>query len=65
VAARVQVGHGARRLTLDDQHLGAVGGTTSWQSPGYDQTGDRYDIAVSGGADTLTVHTTGNGHSWS
>jgi hypothetical protein len=61
VAARVQVGHGARRLTLDDQHLGAVGGTTSWQSPGYDQAGDRYDIAVSGGANTLILHTTGNG----
>jgi hypothetical protein len=57
VAARVQVGHGARRLTLDDQHFGAVGGSTRWQSPGYDQTGDRYDIAVRGGADTLTLHT--------
>jgi hypothetical protein len=57
VAARVQVGHGARGLTLDDQHFGAVGGGTRWQSPGYDQTSDRYDIAVAGGADTLTLHT--------
>jgi hypothetical protein len=56
VPARVQVGHGARRLTLDDQRFGAVGASTSWQSPGYDQTSDRYDIAVSGGADTLTLH---------
>jgi hypothetical protein len=55
VAARVRVGHGARRLTLDDQHLGAVGGSTRWQSPGYDQASDRYDIAVSGGVDTLTL----------
>jgi hypothetical protein len=57
VATRVQVGHGARGLTLDDQHFGAIGGGTRWQSPGYDQTGDRYDIAVSDGADALTLAT--------
>jgi uncharacterized protein (TIGR02246 family) len=57
VAVRVRVGHGARDLTLDDQHFGAVGGSTRWQTPGYDQASDRYDVAVSGGADTLTVHT--------
>jgi hypothetical protein len=53
-AARVRVGHGARRLTLDDQHFGAIGGMTRWQSPGYDDASDRFDIAVTGGADTLT-----------
>jgi hypothetical protein len=57
VAARVQVGDGARSLTLDDQHFGAIGGSTRWQSPGYDHTADRYDIAVSGGANTLTLDT--------
>jgi hypothetical protein len=57
VAVRVRVGHGAKDLTLDDQHFGAVGGSTRWQGPGYDQASDRYDVAVSGGADTLTVHT--------
>jgi hypothetical protein len=57
VAAQVRVGHGARQLTLDGQHFGAIGGTTRWQSPGYDQTPNRYDIAVSGGADTLTLAT--------
>jgi hypothetical protein len=57
VAVRVRVGHGAKDLTLDDRHFGAVGGSTRWQSPDYDQASDRYDIAVSGGADTLTVHT--------
>jgi hypothetical protein len=57
VAVRVRVGHGARGLTLDDQHFGAIGGNTRWQSPDYNQTTDRYDIAVSGGADTMTVHT--------
>jgi hypothetical protein len=57
VAARVHVGDGARSLTLDDQHFGAIGGSIRWQSPGYDQTSDRYDIAVSGGANTFTLHT--------
>jgi hypothetical protein len=57
VAARVQVGHGARGLTLDDQYFGAVGGGTRWQSPGYDQAADRYDIAVTGGANTLILDT--------
>jgi uncharacterized protein (TIGR02246 family) len=57
VAVRVRVGHGARDLTLDDQHFGAVGGSTRWQSPDYDQASDRYDVAVSGGADTLTIRT--------
>jgi hypothetical protein len=57
VAARVRVGHGARRLTLDDQHFGAIGGSTRWHSPDYHQRSDRYDIAVTGGADTLTLDT--------
>jgi hypothetical protein len=57
VAARVRVGHGARRLTLDDQHFGAIGGSTRWHSPDYRRSTDRYDIAVTGGADTLTLDT--------
>jgi len=44
----VRVSHGARRLAIDDQYLGAVGGTTRWQSPGYDHATDRYDMAVAG-----------------
>jgi hypothetical protein len=35
----------------------APSGRTRWQNPGYDQTTDRYDIAVSGGANTLTLDT--------
>ena len=54
-ALRIRVERGARRLTLDEQHFGAVGGATRWQSPEYEQTTDRYDIAISGGADTLTL----------
>lgn len=44
-------------LTLDDQHFGAIGGSTRWHSPDYHHTTDRYDIAVTGGADTLTLDT--------
>lgn len=55
VAVQVRVGRGASRLILDDQHFGAIGNSTRWQSPDYDQRSDRYDIAISGGADTLTV----------
>jgi hypothetical protein len=57
VAARIRIGHGASGLALDGQQLGAVGGTTRWQSPGYDQSPNRYDIAVSAGADTLISDT--------
>jgi hypothetical protein len=55
VAVSIRVGRGARRLTVDEQHFGAVGGSTRWQSPEYEQMADRYDIAISGGADTLTL----------
>jgi hypothetical protein len=57
VAARIQVGDGARSLTLDDQHFGAIGGGTRWQSPRLRPDADRYDIAVSGGANTFTLQT--------
>jgi len=33
VAARVRVGHGARRLTLDDQHFGAIGAAPAGTAP--------------------------------
>jgi hypothetical protein len=55
VAVRIRIERGARRLTLDEQRFGAVGGGTRWQSPEYEPTTDRYDIAISGGADTLTL----------
>jgi hypothetical protein len=55
VAVRVRVGSGAKRLRVDEQHFGAVGGSIQWQSPQYGQMTDRYDIAIAGGADTLTL----------
>jgi hypothetical protein len=55
VAVSVRIVRGANRLTVDDQHFGAVGGSTRWHSTEYPHATDRYDIAISGGADTLTL----------
>jgi hypothetical protein len=57
VPIRVRIRRGASGLTLDSQHFGAVGGPTCWQSPDYDHHADRYDLAIGGGADSLTVGT--------
>ena len=57
VAARILVRDGASNLAFDEQHFGAIGGETQWQSPDYDGAADRYDIEVSGGANGLTVDT--------
>jgi hypothetical protein len=46
---------GASNLTLDEQHLGAVGGETGLESSGYADATDRYDIEVYGGANNLTI----------
>jgi hypothetical protein len=55
VAVSVRIVRGARRLAVDEQRVGAVGGSTRWHSTEYEHTTDRYDIAISGGADTLTL----------
>ncbi|MGW1296987.1 hypothetical protein [Streptomyces sp. NPDC002533] len=55
VAARIAVSGGASQLTFDTQHLGAAGGGTTFASPTYDTTEDRYDIEVLGGASALTI----------
>jgi hypothetical protein len=57
VAARVRVGRGASKLTLDEQHFGAIGGKSSLHTPDYEGATDRYDIEVSGGASKLTIDT--------
>ena len=57
VAARVRVGGGATKLSLDEQHLGAIGGETRLESPEYATAVDRYEIEVTGGANNLTVGT--------
>ena len=54
VPARVRVG-GATNLRFDEKHFGAIGGEVDLRSPDYDGASDRYDIAVTGGANNLTI----------
>ncbi len=55
VAVRLQVGQGASRLTLDEQHFGAIGGETRLETPDFSGAARRYDICIAGGASNLTV----------
>lgn len=59
VPARLVVIGGATDLTFGSQHLGAAQGQTTLTDPDpdpdYDGGANRYDILVTGGAETLTV----------
>src|ERR671917_1911035 len=55
VAARLRVDGGATNLRFDDRHIGAAGGELDLQSGAYDGAVDRYDIAVTGGANNLSL----------
>ena len=55
VAARLRVDGGATNLTFDYRHIGAAGGVLDLQSGDYDGAADRYDIAVTGGANNLSI----------
>jgi hypothetical protein len=55
VAARLRVDGGATNLTFDDRHIGVAGGELDLQSGDYDGAADRYDIAVTGGANNLSI----------
>ena len=55
VAVRVQVGHGASRLKLDDQRFGALGGETRLETPDFKSAARRYDICIAGGVSNLTI----------
>ena len=55
VAARLRVDGGATNLTFDDRHIGAAGGELDLQGGAYDGAADRYDIAVTGGANNLSL----------
>jgi AcrR family transcriptional regulator len=57
VAARVRVGEGASKLTLDTMQLGAVGGETRWETPDFGASPDRYDVEIDGGAHRVTFDT--------
>lgn len=54
VPVRVAVRGGAARLAIDDLRLSAAD-QTGWQTPGYEESPDRYDITFKGGANKLTI----------
>ena len=48
---------GAAKLQFDRQQLGAFGGLTRLETPGFEVAADRYDIRITGGASTVTIDT--------
>jgi hypothetical protein len=57
VGVSAQVSGGVVSLTGDGHHEGGIG-TVGWQSDGYADGTNAYNIEVSGGACTVTVDTT-------
>ena len=55
VAARLRVDGGATNLTFDYRHIGAAGDELDLQSGDYDGAVDRYALAVTGGANNLSI----------
>jgi hypothetical protein len=55
VAARLRVDGGATNLKFDDRHIGAAGGELELQDGDYDGAAHRYDIAITGGANNLSI----------
>jgi class 3 adenylate cyclase len=56
-AARVRVTGGSSGLTFDEQTYKAVAGEATWQTSGFDEATDRYDIAFSRGIRNVVVDT--------
>ncbi len=55
VAVCADVSGGANQLVFDGQRLGGVGGSNRLESPGYDESTDRYEVRFSGGASQVTI----------
>jgi hypothetical protein len=55
VPVRLRIEGGVSRLVFDTTQIGAAGGPIRWESPGYAEATDRYEIVVAGGASRLTV----------
>jgi hypothetical protein len=55
IAARLRVSGGATKLKFDDRRIGASGGEVNLQSWNYEGATERYDIAVRGGANNLSI----------
>jgi class 3 adenylate cyclase len=56
-AARVRVTGGSSGLTFDEQSYKAVAGEATWQTSGFDEAADRYDIAFARGVRNVVVDT--------
>jgi class 3 adenylate cyclase len=56
-AARVRVTGGSSGLTFDEQTYKAVAGEATWQTSGFDEATDRYEIAFSRGVRNVVVDT--------
>jgi hypothetical protein len=54
-SARLRVEGGVTNLTFDDRRIGATGGELELWSRGYEDAVDRYDIAVTGGANNMSI----------
>ena len=55
VSARLRVEGGVTNLAFDDRRIGATGGELDLRSRGYEDAVDRYDIAVTGGANNMSI----------
>lgn len=55
VPVRLEIARGSTKVSLDARRTGAVGNGMADQTPGYDESPDRYLVLVSGGVDGLTV----------
>jgi hypothetical protein len=55
VAARLHVVGGVTNLRFDHRHIGATGCELDLQSRAYEHATDRYDIAVTGGANNVII----------
>jgi hypothetical protein len=56
VAARLRVEGGVTNLRFDDRRIGAAGSELDLKSRNYDRAADRYDVAIAGGANNLSLH---------
>jgi len=54
-AARLHLAGGASAIAFDDRRIGAIGGHTRLASPGAEETADRYEIEIGGGASALAI----------
>jgi hypothetical protein len=55
VSARLRVEGGVTNLAFDDRRIGATGGELDLRSRDYEEAVDRYDIAITGGANNTSI----------